>query len=255
MKKLHTWLLIALFTLITFNLSAQKGLKDSSIFIPSVILNYSYQMPLSGAIEESYGNNHSVGAEFSFKLKSNFTLGLNFGFMFSEQIKNSSSYFSDILNSKGYVTDGNGEYTAAFLYQRGYNLQLNAGYQFNFWSPNPNSGFFIQAGAGFMEYKTRIENEGKTANAINGEYSKMYDRLRNGFMTSEMVGYKYMSKKNLTNIYGAIELSQAWTDNRRSYNADLTPEQQGAKLDLMISFKIGWIIPIYGRAPKDYYYY
>ena len=255
MKKFNTWLLIALFTLITFNLSAQRGIKDSSIFIPALIFNYSYQMPLSGAIEEFYGNNHSVGAEINFKLKSNIILGLNFGYMFSEKINNPSSYFGNIVNSKGYVIDGNGEYTAVFLYQRGYNLQLNLGYQFSFWSPNPNSGFFVQAGAGFMEYKTRIENEGKTANAVNGEYAKMYDRLRNGFMSSQMVGYKLMSKRNLTNIYGAIEFSQAWTDNRRNYNADLNVEQQGKKLDLLISFKVGWVIPFYGRAPKDYYYY
>ena len=255
MKKINTWLLIALFTLFTFNLSAQRGIKDSSIFIPAIIFNYSYQMPLSGAIEESYGNNHSVGAEFSFKLKNNLMLGLNFGYMFGEDIKNQDSYFSKIVNSKDFITDGNGEFASVFLYQRGYNFQITAGYQFSFWSPNPNSGIFIQAGAGFMEYKTRIENKGKAAHSVVGEYAKMYDRLRNGFMTSQMVGYRLMSKKNLTNVYGAIELSQAWTDNRRNYNADLTPDQQGKKMDLLISFKVGWIIPFYGRAPKDYYYY
>ena len=255
MKKINTWLLIALFTLFTFSLSAQKGIQDSSIFIPAIIFNYSYQTPLSGAIEESYGNNHSVGAEFSFKLKNNFIFGLNFGYMFSDNLKSSSTYFGKIINSNGYVIDGNGQYTEVYLYERGYNFQLTAGYQFNFWSPNPNSGFFVQAGAGFMEYQTRIENKDKTANAINGEYAKMYDRLRNGFMTSQMVGYRYMSKKNLTNFYGAIELSQAFTNNRRNYNADLTPEQQGKKLDMLISFKLGWVIPFYGRAPKDYYYY
>lgn len=248
-------LLIALFTLITYSLSAQKGIKDSSIFVPAVIFNYSYQMPLSGAIDEFYGDNHSVGAEFSFKLKNNLMLGLNFGYMFSENINNSSSYFTDIINSKGYVTDGNGEYAEVYLYQRGYNFQLTTGYQFGFWSPNPNSGIFVQLAAGFMEYKTRIENDGKTANAVNGEYAKMYDRLRNGFMTSQMLGYRYLGSKNLTNFYGAIEFSQAWTDSRRNYNADLIPEQEGEKLDLLISLKLGWIIPFYGRTPKDYYYY
>lgn len=255
MKNFTTWLLIAFFTMFTYEVSAQRGIMDSSIFIPSFSFTYSYQSPLSGAIEETYGNNHSVGADLNFKLRNNLTLGLNFAYMFSEQIKNSSSYFTDIITDKGYVIEGSGLYAENYLYQRGYNIQLTAGYQFSFWSPNPNSGFFVQGGVGFMEYKTRIENTGNTANAVIDDYAEMYDRLRNGLMTSQTIGYRLMTKKNLTNVYGAIEFSQAWTENRRNYNADITPSPVGENMDLLISVKVGWVIPFYGRAPKDYYYY
>jgi len=255
MKHYYIWLLSASFILFSISSEAQKNIRDSSIFIPSLSFNYAFQMPLSGAFQESYGNSHAVGSDLNFKLKNNFSLGLGFEYYFSENIKNSDLYFKDINNSNGSVIDGNGQFAEVFLFQRGYNIQVFGGYQFNILSPNPNSGPYVQVGMGFMQYHTRIENPGLTANAIIDEYAKMYDRLRNGFSTTQFIGYRYMGNRNLRNFFIGVELTQTWSDSRRNYNADLSESQQEKKLDLFIGLKLGWIIPFYGRAPKDYYYY
>jgi hypothetical protein len=249
---------ILLFTLILnsffFNALAQISHTDSSIFIPSLGANYAFHV-VGGDMANTFGNHHAVGTDLTFKFKNQIILGLGFEYYFSDHVLNQDSYFQDIKNSKGYIIDGNGMYAEVFLYERGFNLQGFAGYQFHFWSPNPNSGPFIQVGFGFMQYHVRIENPGFTAPQIKDNYLKMYDRLTNGSSISQFIGYRFLGNKNLTNFYLGIEFTQAFTQNRRSYNADFTDQNLKQQLDLLAAFKVGWIIPFYNKAPKAYYYY
>ncbi len=251
----YHWLLLPFIILFSYKSEAQKNIRDSSIFIPSLSVNYSIKTPLSGIMSDTYGYNHSVGSDFNAKLKNNISVGIGFEYLFGDNVKNTEDYFKAIQSEDGFVIDGNGQYAEVFLYERGYNIQIFASYQFDVMSPNPNSGPYVQLGAGFMQYHTRIENKDLSANAINDDYAKMYDRLRNGFSTTQVLGYRYMGNRNLANFFIAIEITQGWTNNRRSYNADLSDSQMGKSMDLLVGVKLAWIIPFYGRAPKDYYYY
>ena len=252
MNKIH--LLVILLFAFGFSSKAQNNLHDSSLFIPSLGINYTYQF-VGGDLKNTFGNSHSIGANLNFKLKNNWLFGGDFQFYFSDQIKNKEPYFQNIVNNDGYIIDGDGQYAEVYLYQRGFNTQLYVGYQFNLWAKNPNSGPFIQFGMGFMQYWVRIENPGLTAPQITGDYKKMYDRLTNGLSTSQFIGYRWMGNRNLTNFYFGIELTQGWTENRRNYNADLSPEDLGKHLDLLTGIKVGWIIPFYPKVAKEYYYY
>jgi len=238
----------------THKLQAQKGLRDSSIFIPSLQAHYSYNF-LAGDVADFYNNFHAIGANVSLKLPNQLIFGTSFDFLFTENIADESTYFTNITSSKGYIVDGNGYFAEVFLYGRGFNAQLFTGYQFNVLSKNPNSGPYIQVGAGLLQYWTRIYNPEKTAPQLNDEYSKMYDRLTNGFSTSQLLGYRHFSNRNLGSFFVGIEFTEAWTANRRSYNADLTADQLTGRFDLMIGLKAGMIIPFYPKAPEDYYYY
>jgi len=242
------------FLLFSFVAKSQKSVSDSSIFIPSLSIHYSYHLA-SGDIGKTYGNNHAVGTDFTVKLKNQFVLGLGFEYYFSEDVKNEDSYFANIKTEKGFVIDGNGQYAEMFLYERGFNIQLFTGYQFDFWSKNPNSGPFVQAGVGFMQYRTQIKNTENTAPQVQGEYVKMYDRLSNGLSTTQYFGYRYMGSRNLWNFYIGVELTQGWTKNRRTYNADLPESESLNHFDFLTAIKLGWIIPFYKKTPQDYYYY
>jgi len=246
--------LIFLFFILSFTAKSQKSVSDSAIFIPSLSINYSYHFA-SGDIGKTYGNNHAVGTDLTFKLKNQLVLGVGFEYYFSEEVKNQDSYFANIKTEKGFLIDGNGKYAEIFLYERGFNVQLFTGYQFNFWSINPNSGPFVQAGIGFMQYKTQIKNTENTAPQVQGEYVKMYDRLSNGLSLTQFVGYRYMGSKNLWNFYIGVELTQGWTKNRRTYNADLLEGESLNHFDFLTAIKLGWIIPFYKKAPEQYYYY
>ncbi len=247
------YLILALSILSSFSF-AQKEISDSSIFIPSIGIHYGYHFT-TGELANQYGNCNAIGTDFNLKFKNQFILGLGFEYFFSDNVKNEIPYFKDIVNDHGYIIDGNGQYAEVFLYHRGFNVQIFTGYQFNFLSPNPNSGPFIQIGTGLMQYKTRIENPEMTAPQINGENKKMYDRLTNGLSLTQFIGYRYLGARNLTNLYAGFEFTQAFVQNRRTYNADYNENTKLSYTAIMYSFKIGWIIPIYSKAPKKYYYY
>ncbi len=250
----QVYLLSVFLLAFAFVSNAQKNHRDSSIFIPTLGMNYSYHL-VGGDMANTFGNNSAVGADFTLKFKSQWIVGTSFEYYFSDKVNNQELYFKDITNEKGYIIDGNGQFAEVFLFERGFNIQIFGGYQFDFWSPNPNSGPFIQVGMGFMQYWVRIENPGFTAPQIKDEYKKLYDRLSNGFSTTQFFGYRLMGSRNLTNFYFGIELTQAWTQNRRSYNADLSAADPGRHFDMLTGFKVGWIIPFYAKAPKQYYYY
>jgi len=254
MRKLYIFIALVIGFSSFNNLKAQKSVRDSSIVIPSISVHYAYQFP-GGDLSDRFGNNHNVGAAFTLKLRSNFTLGLEANYLFGTDVKNEDSYFHAIRNDHGYVIDGNGEYAEVHLDERGFEIFAFAGYQFHFLSPNPNSGLFFHIGAGFLQHYVRINNPGNTAPQIIGEYSKLYDRLSNGFSCTQLIGYRYMGNRNLANFYLGFEFTQAWTQSRRSYNADDMKRNTDSHLDLLYGIKFGWIIPLYGRAPKDFYYY
>jgi hypothetical protein len=56
------------------------------------------------------------------------------------------------------------------------------------------------------------------------------------------------------NFYIGIELMQAFTMNRRSYNFDTMETDYTKRTDLLFGLRAGWILPLYARAPKAYYY-
>lgn len=251
MRKLYFLFGFTLMSIISF---AQTNISDSSIFIPSIGIHYGFHIP-NGELTNQYGNVSTIGTDATFKLKQQLVFGVGFEYYFSDNVKNTIPYFNDITNSQGYIIDGNGQFAEVFLYQRGFNIQVFTGYQFHFLSPNPNSGPFIQIGVGIMQYWTRIENPLITTYQIKGDYKKMYDRLTNGLSISQFVGYRYLGARNLANFYLGIEFNQGFVKNRRSYNADYAPETKLEYTASMVGFKAGWIIPLYSKAPKKYYYY
>ena len=123
-------------------------------------------------------------------------------------------------------------------------------------SPNPNSGIIIKAGVGYIQHWIRIRiNEDKTIPSFEGDYAKGYDRLSSGLAISEFIGYLYMGNTRVLNFFVGFEFMQSWTTNRREVNFDTGMKDDGNRFDALNGFKIGWIIPIYKRTPKEYYYY
>lgn len=233
---------------------AQVNIKDSSITIPMINVHTGFHIP-GGDLEERFGNNGTVGAEFQLKLKSQWLFGANYSFIFGNDIKNQDNYFHRIKTSDGYVLDGNGQFAELFLYQRGFNASLQFGRQFDIWNINPNSGPYFLVSPGYFQHYVRIENPDNVTPQIAGDYLKGYDRLTAGFSLTEFVGYRFFSNNRLFNFYLGVEFTQAWTQSQRSFNYDDMARDTKERLDLMYGIKFGWMIPLYGRVPNDYYYY
>jgi hypothetical protein len=94
----------------------------------------------------------------------------------------------------------------------------------------------------------------ETAPQITGDYAKGYDRLTAGFNLNQFIGYYFMSKSRVLNFYAGFEFYQAFTKSRRDYIFDLMQKDESNHFDLFYGIKVGWMIPIYNRAPDKYYY-
>ena len=231
-----------------------QSVQDTNIRIAMISGHYALHIP-GEDMADRFGMSNAIGADFTFKTTGGWLFGLDYSFIFGENITNKDQYFGGIRNSGGYVIDGNGMYAEAFLYERGFNLSLMVGKQFDIWNLNHNSGPFIQLYGGFMQHYVRIENPYKTAPQINDDYAKLYDRLTNGVSFSQFVGYRFMSNSRLLNFYAGFEFTQGFTQGRRSYNADDRSTENPSRLDLLSGFRVGWIIPFYGKSRQNYFYY
>lgn len=237
---------------------AQVNIKDSVISTSLLSISYSYQFP-GGDLSKRFLSNSAIGGSYFFKTKSNWLIGADGFFMFRDTIKetgilDSISTKTGDIGDIGNLIDGNGIYAQVFLYERGFYFGMKGGKLFPVFGPNKNSGIVILCGLGFLQHKIRIENPDNTAHQIKGDYKKGYDRLTNGLALSEFIGYMYLGNSRLVSFYAGFEFTQAWTQNRRSYNFDMMGPDKTKRFDLLSGFKIGWIIPLYKRSPEKYYY-
>ena len=248
------FILIILFFTITAKLTAQVNPADSAVkaFIPN--FTFAYQLP-GGDMATEFGYNANIGGGFLYKSKTNMLLSFDFNYIFGGTIKNESEILSMVLNSHGYIIDGNGTYALYAVYERGYTLNARVGKILNLLSANPNSGVMIMGGVGYMSHFVKIDNQHHTAPQISDDYAKGYDHLIGGFSFNEFLGYYFMGDSRILNFYAGFEFYQAFTRSQRDYSFDMMQKDTKKYTDLFYGIKIGWMIPVYKRAPRAYYYY
>lgn len=246
-------LLITSFCLLLgFTSLAQVNVKDSVLNVPMASLSYAYQIP-GGDLADRFGANSNVGIAFLHKLKSNWVYGAEWGIIFGNDIIE-----NDILDNlkieQGVIIGEDGLAADVILYERGFYASLKAGRVFSILNRNPSSGLFVMLGGGLLQHKIRIDVANNTAPQLTDDTKKGYDRLTNGFAINQFVGYLNLSNNRLFNFYIGVDITEAWTKNRRSYNFDTMMKDDAQRLDLLYGARIGWIIPFYKRGSVRTYY-
>jgi hypothetical protein len=233
---------------------SQVSIKDSAIVVPMFFANYSYQFP-QGGLATRFGANSTIGGGFMIKTRSNWLFSAEGNYIFGSNVKNGDALFKNIATSDGYVIDANGYYSEIGFGETGFNILAKFGKLFPILSPNPNSGLVILGGGGFMQDKIRIHDGSGDTPQIDGDYSKGYDRLNNGWVATGTLGYLFLSDSRLINFFVGFEFVQAWTKYRRAFNFDTGKQDNSSLSTQFYGVNVKWMIPFYSRKPKNYYLY
>ena len=250
----HTkYLGLAFCFLMSFFVSGQRDV-SKAIGTPYVGIHYGLNWT-GGELAERYGLTSALGSHAGYKTKRNWIYGIDGNFFFGNDVK-IEGLLQNLRDKEGHIMNTSGTPAIVLFFNRGFNVNLSVGKILPLLNPNPNSGVMIQLSAGYLLHKLRIESQEDEVPQIEGEYLKGYDRLTIGANTSQFLGYNYMADRGILNFYGGIYFQQGFTVNQRDLFWDHPNDKvsKDLRIEHMIGFRLGWLIPIYKREPKDYYF-
>lgn len=244
-------ILIFFICFLPFSLSAQKNLKDSSIAMNIVHADLAIGFPYAD-MGEQFGLHQSVGLGYQYKFKNNVLFGANATYFFGNTVKDTT--IEMLYNSFGYVVGTDGTQFSPLLQEQAFQIRIEAGYITDVFSINPNSGLAFTGAIGLLQHNILIIADDEHVPQLNYSYKKGYDRLSNGISFSQFAGYYFFSNKQYLAFKAGIDITEALTKNRRSYNFDLQSADDELHLDILVSLKVSWNLSIYKNTQRKFYY-
>ncbi|MEN9993480.1 MAG: hypothetical protein RL762_137 [Bacteroidota bacterium] len=220
------------------------------------VVGIHYGGAFSGAdLAERYGYFNRVGFTAGYKFKSNWSVGVESDFWFSDNVK-LTGLFDHLLDNAGNITNDLGMPGSVLVYPRGVHANAYVGRLFPLNQTNQNSGILVQLSGGYMLHHLRIETNDNVVPQIELNYKKGYDRLTTGFNAQQFIGYSFLNNRGSASFYAGFYFQQGFTYNRRTINFDEpdVPVSTARRLDLQTGFRVGWYIPFYSAEPREYYY-
>ena len=245
---------IFLILLIPFLSFSQWSKNDSTISRTWMAIEYGANWTQAD-LADRYGFMNHLGVMTGFKTSKNWFFGLQSSFLFGNNVR-MTGLFDHLIDSNGNITDVNGNIAAVVVYPRGFNTNVCFGKIFPVLGSNKNSGVFVHIGVGYLLHRMKIETNEQVIPQIELDYKKGYDRLTTGVNVHQFIGYNFMSNSGGYQFYGGLYAQEGFTKNRRTINFDEpdVPVSTELRLDIQVGFKLGWVIPIYKRQPKDFYF-
>ena len=232
-------------------ISAQAPVGDTCLNVPMVTVHFSGQLPC-GDLAARFGENLAVGGNFLFKHAKTWIVGVDGSYFFGKAVR--ENVLTNLKNADGFVIDNEGFPADLRVTERGWNAYLVVGIVFPKLGNNPNSGLTINLGFGYMQHKIKLYDAQQKIAAVKGDLKKGYDRLSGGYSMHQYIGYLYLSDNRLINFTAGFEFYEAITKSYRGFNYDTGLPDTKTRLDYLIGFRIGWILPLYKRGPQRFYY-
>lgn len=255
-----------------FHLSAQSVKDIMKDPIPVAMFQATYAFHVPGLnTKDLYGVSHDVGGGFVYKTESNWLFSAIGNYIYGPKVKGDRVELlgEGITTDVGEVIGSAGSFTLLELNQRGFHLQGEVGKLFPFGS-NPNSGFFVQGGLGYLQNRIRIDYQQALLNTplpVDKDYRFGYDRMRGGPAAHFEVGYLLLNDTRLLNLSISLEVTYARTRDLRDYDFRVFTNTETGVMepvgyidpnkrynDLYYGIRVTWNIPTYERKPQDFYY-
>lgn len=257
---------------LTLNVSAQMPKDIMKEPIPVAMFQATYAFHIPGLdTKDLYGVSHNVGGGFAYKTESGWLFTVNGNYIYGPKVKGDRTELlgEGITNDAGEIIGSGGNFALLELNQRGFHLQGEVGKLFPF-GTNPNSGFFVQGGLGYLQNRIRIDYQQSLLNTplpVDKDYRFGYDRMRGGPAVHLETGYLLLNDTRLLNFSIALEVTYARTRDLRDYDFRVFTNPETGVMepvgytdpnkrynDLYYGIRITWSIPTYERKPQDFYY-
>ncbi len=211
---------------------------------------YSLQLP-QGDMQDRFGQNLAAGLGVDYiTAKSNIILGVHGDFLFGANVK--EDVIASLRNDEGNIIANDKGITDIVLRQRGLHLNAHVGKIFALSKRNKRSGIRFTVGAGLLQHKVRIQDEPQRfVPQLSQEYKKGYDRLSNGLALSQFLGYQWISLDGRMNLHLGVEVIEAFTKSRRSFNFDTMMPDDTQRFDMLLGFKLNYSLPFYLSKSAD----
>ena len=208
----------------------------------------------AGDLSDRFGSYLSTGLGVDLITNDDWVFGGQWNFNFGTKVK--EDVISTVRGDDGLIFGENGDIASSIaLRLRGMYLGAHLGKIFRL-NAKKRSGIRTTVGAGFFQHKVRIQDDPVVlVPQLNKTYKRGYDRLTNGVGITEFIGYQHLGPLRRANFIIGIELTQAFTQNRRNFNYDTRSQDSGSRLDLSYGFRLGWQLPFYlGESAEDIRY-
>ena len=265
-------ILISLLLLAGVALQAQLPKDIMKDPIPVAMFQATYAFHFPGLdTKDIYGVSNNVGGGFVYKTESNWLFTANGNFIFGNKlnIDRVEIFGEGITTEGGEIIGGSGSYSTFDIGQRGLHFQAEVGKLFSV-GPNPNSGFFVQAGLGYLRNRIRVAYPRAMLNTpyqVDGDYQYGYDRMRGGPALHLEAGYLLLNDTRMLNASISFEVTYARTRSLRDYDFRVFTNPDTGVMepvgyidpskrfnDLYYGIRVTWNIPTYERQPQEYYY-
>lgn len=227
--------------------------QDGSLVRSHISFEYGGQVPLAD-MRDRFGANFNLSSQFELlHIKWLWHAGVKGYYLFGATVKED---VLAILRTPEFHIIGNDRVPATvFLRERGFYIGPYVGRIFRLSEENPLSGIKASFGAGLLQHRVRIQDDSRSVTQLTGEYIKGYDRLTNGMALYAFLGYQNLDVQNRMNFLAGFDLTVGFTRSRRDFDFSTQMRDTSSRLDILLGFRLGWILPITtGKDPDDIYY-
>jgi len=250
---------------------------DTATFMVWASPKFVVQFPFGkGYLATTFDFNYDIGFDFTIKTKSNWTIDVNFDYMFGSKITKSPT---DIMGDmfffveKFYVKDGKQMIdTVKVVFNGAGKNNLKLEYEGRYWFFGvavgkiipldrwKNSGLWLKFSAGYFGHKIHFTDPNHYFPQIDQKtYRLGYDQRSSAIALNQFFGYLFMQKRRVLSFYIGVEVWQIFSKPDRSYifAGDLKgpTDQLKRKFSGLAGIKAGWILPFYEQKRVTTYYY
>lgn len=234
----------------------ERNIDNAIIRAPHMNFNVGTFVPLAD-LNTRFGTFATVGGSFGVKTEENNYWGFRATYLTGAEAQE-PGLLQNLLTEDGEIIDNEGDVAYIRVGGRGAIFGVHYGRVFPellpFAKSNPNSGLMIRAGLGSIHHKIGYDFTENHITQLEGEYLPGYDRLTWGAYGSGFLGYWHMDTKKRINFYAGLWGFAASTQPLRTINLDTGLSDEGPRLDAGLGLEFGWVLHIYKRAPKEYWY-